>query len=55
MFKIFHQHKVMDANEKPQCKVDKSSCDEPKMSVEKWYELQHKLRLQQMAQARAAK
>ena len=32
-----------------------SSWEEPKMSVEKWYELQHRLRLQQMAQARAAK
>ena len=50
MFKIFSGIKNMRANASTQTKsVDK----EPNMSVEKWYELQHKLRLQQMAQARA--
>ena len=55
MFKIFHHYNNIDANAKYQRKVDKLTSSEPKMSVEKWYELQHKLRLQQMAQARAAK
>lgn len=32
-----------------------STFEEPTMSVKKWYELQHKLRQQQMAQARAVK
>ncbi len=32
-----------------------SNLYEPNISVEKWYELQHKLREEQMAQARAMK
>ena len=52
MFKAFNQIKDVNGEAKAQ---SQSIWEEPKMSVEKWYELQHKLRLQQMAQARAGK
>ncbi|MDE5756093.1 MAG: hypothetical protein K2I23_03305 [Clostridia bacterium] len=52
MFKIFNQIK----NIKESANVQSNSIwEEPKMSVAKWYELQHKLREAQMAQARAGK
>ena len=56
MIKVFNSFKGIKSRVNLQGKVydEDSSVDKPNMSVEKWYELQHKLRLQQMAQARAA-
>ena len=55
MFKNFHSFRDMREIAKLQREVDKTNFGEANMSVAQWYELQHKLRLQQMAQARAAK
>ena len=50
MLRIFQIFKDMKESAKEQ---DKPDCQEPKMSVKKWYELQQKLREEQMARARA--
>ena len=52
MFKIFNMFKAAKIISTAQ---SKSICDDPKMPIKKWYELQHKLREEQMAQARAIK
>ena len=51
MFKIFNSVKDTRTNSTTQLN---SNCQEPKMSIKKWYALQQKLREEQMARARAA-
>ena len=50
MFKIFNGIKDTRANSTTQ---SNSNGQEPKMSIQKWYALQQKLREDQMARARA--
>ena len=52
MFKIFNSTGNAKTIEKYQ---KKDFCQEPKMSIKKWYALQQKLREEQMAQARVGK
>ena len=53
MIKLFHSFNDTKQSVELQNLQSNSTCQDPKMSVKEWYELQHKLRLQQMAQARA--
>ena len=57
MLKYFHPFKDMKEIIELQSVLGNTNSNlyEPNISVEKWYELQHKLREEQMAQARAMK
>ncbi|MDE7070932.1 MAG: hypothetical protein K2O86_03030 [Clostridia bacterium] len=57
MLKNFQPFKDMKEIAELQSVLDNANSNlyEPNISVEKWYELQHKLREEQMAQARAMK